>query len=146
MWCATKEEYHTLNGHREGHTLQRRLRLESVAQAGGCGRAEPEQQPEASEGGIPAPAGALRPVPGVSLTLPERFGQSREENSNHSGERLGNVSCVQGWNSLFELEKKTQCKDSATAFECINTFAKMAVNTCPLTTNDGTESNLLKCN
>lgn len=67
-------------------------------------------------------------------------------NSNHKCKRLGDVSCVEGWNSLFELEKKTQCKDSATVFEFPNTFAKMTVNTCPVTTNDGTKSNLLQCN
>lgn len=107
---------------------------------------------ETSEGVISVPFSASQarlehcPVSSLALTLTERCRQTREENSNHDCKRLRNVSCVEGWNSFFELEKKTQCKDSSTVFKCINTFVKMTVNTCPVTANDGTKSNLLKCN
>lgn len=160
MSCATEEEYHTSNGHCEAQTLQKRLSELQCSQPGQCCRAA-VLLPALRAGGsavrhqralflfhFSASQARLEhcPVSSLALTLTERCRQTREENSNHDCKRLRNVSCVEGWNSFFELEKKTQCKDSSTVFKCINTLVKMTVNTCPVTANDGTKSNLLKCN
>lgn len=46
----------------------------------------------------------------------------------------------------FDYLKKTQRKDTATVFKCINIFVEMTVNSCSVTTNGRIKSNLLKCN